>query len=402
MRRQKRTLWTYYLFKATRSYGFIVPFTVIYIRQQGYGLDLIGITQAAFLAAVVVSEVPAGYVADRIGRRRTLAIGNGLVAVVFGSFTFVDSSAGWIGLYTLWGVAWSFHSAIGDAWLYAFLDETDDADTFARINGRGHSVELVVSALAAVVSGVLFVIDPDLPFFANTGLSAVGIPMVLALPEGTADEQVGVSLRKILRVFRLQLARPEMRWLVVYTALFNALFTVTRWLEQPALEAVGFPLVGFGLIFATFKLVTAGAMMTTGWIQETLGPRLFFIALAPLCGLAYASIALVPVFVIPVIYLRRVLNRVSGPIRNQYFNDRLDDVGRATVLSGVSMVLHLASGVSSAVFGQVAELTGPIQFLPVMGVTIAILGGVVWLVTSPVRGVEHATPDSPAASVGSD
>lgn len=402
MNEHKRTLWTYYLFKATRSYGFIVPFTVIYIRQQGYGLDLIGMTQAAFLIAVVTAEVPAGYVADRIGRRRTLAIGNGLVAVVFGSFTFIDSAGGWIGLYTLWGLAWSFHSAIGDAWLYAFLDASDDADTFARINGRGHSVELVVSAAAAVVAGGLYMLHPDLPFFANAGLSTLGIPMVLALPRRGDDQRVSVSIREVMRVFRTQLTRPEMRWLIVYTAIFNALFSVTRWLEQPSLEAVGFPVAGFGLIYATFKFVTAGAMMTTGWVQEHLGPRLFFIALAPVCALAYASIAVVPLFVIPVIYLRRALNRVSGPIRNQYFNDRLGDVGRATVLSGVSMVLHLASGVSSAVFGQVAELTGPLTFLPILGVSLSVLAGVVWLVTSPVRGADSVTGTTPSVSVGSD
>lgn len=399
--KQKRTLWTYYLFKATKSYGFIVPFTVVYIRHQGYGLDVIGFTQSAFLVAVVAAEIPAGYVADRIGRRRTLAIGNVLVSLAFATFTFVDSAAGWVALYAFWGVAWSFHSAIGDAWLYAFLERVDEAGEFARTNGRGHSVELAVSAVTALVSGGLFVLNPDFPFFANAGLAALGVPTVLLLPSGQRESSVGVSVSEVLHVIRVQLARPEIRWLVVYMALFNALFSATRWLEQPTLEAISVPVVAFGALYATFKLVTAGAMMTTGWVQESLGPRRFFLLLAPVTALAYGTIAITPVFVLPVIYLRRVLNRVSGPIRNQYFNDRLDDVGRATVLSGVSMVLHLAGGVTSALFGPVAEATGPVTFLAVGGVTISVFGGLFWVVADPVRSGETAA-STPTAAPSTD
>lgn len=397
-----RIIWTYYLFKATKSYGFILPFTVVYIRQQGYGLDVIGVTQSAFLVALVAAEIPAGYVADRIGRRKTLAIGNVLTFFVFGAFTFIDSVPGWVVLYAFWGVAWSFHSAIGDAWLYAFLERADDADTFARTNGRGHSVQLAVSALTAVVAGGLFVLDPDLPFFANAGLAILGAPLVLSLPKGRQESTVTISVREILRVVRTQLSRPEILWLVGYTALFNALFSATRWLEQPTLESISVPLVAFGVLYATFKLVTAGAMMTTGWIEDTLGTRRFFLLLAPLCALAYATIAVVPLFVLPVIYLRRVLDRVSGPIRNQYVNDRLDDAGRATVLSGVSMVLHLASGVTSAAFGPVAESVGPVTFLAGAGVTISVLAGLLWIATDPVRTGDAAAAADRPAPAGTD
>ncbi|SDJ90810.1 hypothetical protein SAMN05216226_111123 [Halovenus aranensis] len=175
------------------------------------------------------------------------------------------------------------------------------------------------------------------------------------------------------------------------------MFSATRWLEQPTLESISVPLVAFGVLYASFKLVTAGAMMTTGWIEDTLGPRRFFLLLAPLCAIAYATIAVVPLFVLPVIYLRRVLGRISGPIRNQYVNDRLDDAGRATVLSGVSMVFRLASGVTSAAFDPIAESTGPVTFLAAAGLTISALAGLLWIATDPVRTSDTpATADRPA------
>ncbi len=336
-------------------------------------------------------EIPAGYVGDRIGRRASLAVGNVVTVVVMGGYPFVESVAGWVVLYVLWGVAWSFHSATGDAWLYDFLDQRADASAFARASGRSESVQLAISAVAAVTAGVRYTVEPDLPFFANAALAATGVPLVASLPATRVKRDTVVTVREVLQALRLQLHRSEVRWLVLYSALFNVLFSATRWLEQPTLEAVGFPLAGFGVLYASFKFVTAGAMLKTGWVQDRLGPRLLFLSLVPICGLAYGTVALLPAFAVPVIYLRRVLDRISTPIRNQYLNDRLDGVGRATVLSGVSMVLSLASGLFNAILGRAAEATGPTAFLPILGLAVVLVAGVLWVGTAPVRPTKRST-----------
>ena len=402
MNHRKRTIWTYYLYKATTSNGFMLPFSIIYIQQQGYGLDVIGVTQSAFLFTLVLSELPAGYLADRIGRRPTLALGNGLTVVVLGAYPFVSSASGWVALYVLWGLAWACHSAIGDAWLYDYLEQRATPTAFARMSGRGESAMLATSAIAALCATGLYALNPDLPFLANAALAAVGVPLVLLLPSARNGTTTATPVREVLSVLRLQLSRPEMRWLVVYAALFNVLFSVTRWLEQPALETVGFPIAGLGILYAMFKLVSAGATMTTGWIQRTLGPRRFFLLLLPVCGVAYASILVIPAFVVPVLFLRRTLDSVSAPIRNQYLNDRLEGAGRATVLSGASMVLSLASGTTNIVFGQLAESTGPTAFLPVVGVIVVLVAGVFWILTSPVRPLSQSTTSTSPHSASGD
>ncbi|MFB6221125.1 MAG: MFS transporter, partial [Halolamina sp.] len=73
------------------------------------------------------------------------------------------------------------------------------------------------------------------------------------------------------------------------------------------------------------------------------------------------------------------------PVRNEYVNDRIADMGRATVLSGVSMALSLASGTANVLGGHVAAFIGPVRFLSVTGVAVAAAGGVLWALTSPVR-----------------
>lgn len=400
MDRRTRTLWTYYLFRATTSYGFYLPFSTIYLVQQGYGLDVIGLAQSAFLFAMVAAEIPAGYVADRIDRRTTLAAGNAISAASLGAYPFVGSATGWIVVYGLWGLGAACHSAIGEAWLYDLLAQRTAESSFARTSGRGATVELVVSAASAMAASLLYAVDPAFPFLANAALSAAGVPLLFTLPATRNGADSVISIAETLRALKLQLHRSEVRWLVAYAALFNVLFSVTRWLEQPALDAVGIPITSFGLLYAGFKLVTAGATSTTGLLQERLGARGFFLLLLPVCGVAYAMVYFLPLFVVPVLLLRRALDRVSRPIRNQYLNDRLDSVGRATILSGVSMALHLASGAGNAVFGLVAEATGPMAFLPVAGVGVVLVAGVLWVATDPVREPSGGVGPSESPSPG--
>lgn len=389
----RRTIWIYYAYKTSTSYGFYAPFSTIYLLHQGFGLDVVGLSQSAFLFAMVSGEIPAGYFADRVGRRPSLALGNALSAIALGAYPFVDSNGGWIALFAVWGLGWSFHSAIGDAWLYDFLDDRRDASEFARTSGRGETAVLATSAGAALGASLLYTVDPGLPFLANAGLAAAGIPLLLALPATSGEIETAFSVREAIEVLRVQARRPEVHWIVAYAALFNVLFSMTRWLEQPSVEAVGLPVAGLGVLYAAFKLVSAGATATTGWVQDRLGTRWFFALLTPVCGLAYASIAFVPMLVVPVLFMRRALDRISGPIRNQYVNDHLDGVGRATVLSGVAMAMNLASGVTNAVAGQLAEATGPLVFLPRAGLVISLVAGFLWLRTSPVRPVRDSPGD---------
>lgn len=385
MDENERLIWTYYAYRATTTFAFWVPVGTLYLYQRGYGLDTVGLANAGFTLAIVAAEIPAGYVADRTSRRLSLAVSNAITAAVMASYAFVGADWAYVALYTLWGVGFAFRSAIGKAWLYDLLDRRLDADEFAHRSGRGETVELLVGAVASVLAGLLYAVDPAFPFFANAVLAAAGLPLLAALPATRRDADDAVSVREVLAVLRAQVRRPEVRWFVFYAALFNMLFSLTRWLEQPALEVVGVPAVGFGVLYAAFRLLSASATATAGRIQERLGARRFFLLLAPVCGLAYAGIAVLPAFAVPVIVLRRVLSRVSGPIRNQYLNDRLEGVGRATVLSGASMVLHLGSGTSNVVAGFAAERLGPLSLLALAGTAIPAAALLLWVRTEPVR-----------------
>lgn len=377
----------YYLYRATLSPGFYIPVSVIYMEAQGLGLAEIGFVQGAFSLAMVVAELPTGYIADRLGRRDALGLGNAIVVAVMVGFTVADSTADFTAVYVLWAVGWTFRTGIADAWLYELLAQRDIEDEHARISGRADSTLRVVSAVTALAAGVLYTVDPATPFLANAGLAAFGIPLLLTLPRTgrTSDDDPGIGVREAANVLREKLFQPSIRWIVVYAALFHLAFSVTRVFEQPAMRSVGVSITGLGVLYAAFKLVSAVASSAAGPLQDRLGTHGVLLLLVPVVGIAYASFSVIPLLLVPALFVRRGIQRVTRPVRNEYINQRLEDVGRSTVLSGVSMVLTLASGTANVLGGRVAAAVGPLTFLSATGVAVATIGGVLWLTTRPVR-----------------
>lgn len=123
-----------------------------------------------------------------------------------------------------------------------------------------------------------------------------------------------------------------------------------------------------------------------------------FLLLIPAYGLVYAEIALFPVLVVPALFLNRGLGDLSIPVRNAYLNDRLADVGRATVLSGASMAMALVGVAARLVAGWGTEAIGVLPFLAWAGVAVAVAAALLWAVVSPVRSGEGTAAGSPDAT----
>ncbi|MEF8801588.1 MAG: MFS transporter [Halolamina sp.] len=393
-------IYRYYLYRITTSAGFYLPVSVVILKHKGFGLEFIGFAYAVYALGTLLSEIPTGYLGDRLGRRASLALGCLLRVFVIGLYPFLETAGAYLAIHLVWATGRSFRSGTQDAWLYEVLEARFDESAFARVESRGRMARLLVSAGGAIVGSLLYGMNPAFPFVVNAGLATLGLPLLATFPEiagaNEPDAAERFTVGDALTLLRVQARRPSIRWFVAYAALFHALFLVTRIYEQPAFDEIGVPVAGFGLLYAGFKLASAGAASTVGHLEASLGVRGVFAFLIPLYGLAYAGLLVLPALVIPVLFLNRGLSTVTAPLRNQYLNDRLENVGRSTVLSGAAMALALVGGVARVVAGAAASGLDAVALLGWAGVVIAPLATVAWLATSPVRtaGTDEATTGS--------
>ena len=65
----------FYVFRLLSTSYLFVPVSVWFALSRGLGLVEVGLLKAVYAGMVILSEVPTGVIADRVGRRRAMMAG---------------------------------------------------------------------------------------------------------------------------------------------------------------------------------------------------------------------------------------------------------------------------------------------------------------------------------------
>jgi len=141
-----------------------------------------------------------------------------------------------------------------------------------------------------------------------------------------------------------------------------------------------------GWFYAAYSLFGAGLSYYTGAIRARLGLRTWFLWLPFVVGGALVGMYFVPVLALPTFLLIRGLSDVTRSFAGQYINDRIETVGRATVLSAMAMVSGLAVLPFQLGSGIVSDVVSPLFALAVAGVVLVVSAIGVLLWEAPVEG----------------
>ncbi|WP_321111660.1 MFS transporter [Halorussus salinisoli] len=397
------TVLKYYLYKATKAVEFYRPVMYLFFLAQGLSFTQIALLEAAYNVTTVLGEVPTGYVGDRIGRRNSLLVGTGLIAVTLVGIGFSGSFLALVGLYVCWSMGYNFRSGSEDAWLYDTLTDDLSADQFSRVRGRGESVSLLTGVVAAVIGGYLGSVDLAYPFFVAAGVTALGFPVLLSLSESDTYEQTvrdDLSLRRSLGIVHETVTNRRIRAFVVYYyVLFAAVLYLVFMFVQPIFESV---VVDTGVApsrvesllgwyYAAISLVGAGVSYYAGTIKERVGLRTWFFVLPFAVGAALVGMYVVPLLALPVLLLARGVADTTRALASQYVNDRTESLGRATVLSAMAMVSGLTVIPFQLASGAVSDFSSPLLALAIAGLVLIAgsLAVLVWEV--PVAAERPST-----------
>ena len=374
----------YYAYKATKAVEFYRPIMYLFLLAQDLSFTQIAILEATYNVTTVVGEVPTGYVGDRVGRRNSLLVGTMVIAGTLVGIGLAESFPAFVVLYAVWSMGYNFRSGSEDAWLYDTVTEDVDEAAFAAVRGRGESVSLAVGAAAAVVGGYLGSVDLSYPWFVAAAVTTIGAVVLLTMddPETYEDADTdALGMGRLLEVVREAFAQRDVRALVVhYYVLYAAVTYLVFVFLQPVFETVvvdlGVALARveslLGWFYAAYSLVGAGLSYYTGVIRDVVGMRTWFVVLPFVVGGALVGMAVVPVLALPTFLLARGLADVTRSFAAQYVNDRVDTVGRATVLSAMAMVSGLTVVPFQLGSGVISDVVSPLVALAVAGGVLVV------------------------------
>ncbi len=391
----------YYLYKSTKAVEFYRPIMYLFFLAQGLNFTQIATLEALYNLTTLLGEVPTGYVGDRVGRRNSLLVGTGLIAVTLLGIGLAESFLTLAGLYVCWSFGYNFRSGSEDAWLYDTLTDELSEREFAHVRGRGESVSLAVGAGAAIVGGYLGTIDLSYPWFVAAAVTGIGVLVLLTIEEPETYENAdtgSLGLRDTLSIVRRTLSQRNLRaFILYYYVLYAAVTYLVFVFLQPIFETVVLDLGVspgrveslLGWFYAAYSLFGAALSYYTGAIRDQLGLRTWFIWLPFVVGAALVGMYFVPVFALPTFLLIRGLSDVTRSFAGQYVNDRTTTVGRATVLSAMAMISGLAVVPFQLGSGVLSDVVSPLFALAVAGAIL--MGGSVVILAWEVPVTESGS-----------
>jgi MFS family permease len=319
----------------------LYPLYALLFLDTGVSAAELSLLFASWSVTALVTEVPAGALADRWSRRGALVLGGVLEAAAFVVWTLAPGFWGFAAGFAVWGVAGALVSGTVEALVYDGLAEVGAEAAFARVNGWMTSAELLVQVPTAAAAALLYALGGyPLVGWASAAICLVWAALALRFPEARREPD-GESLLGTLRSGVAEAARvPALRLAVLAAALVGGLDAVEEYFPVIAGDR-GVPTVAVPA--AVLGITLAGAVgAALGGRADRLPDRGLPVLLLA-AGLLFGTAAVVPgpaaLAVVAAAYALYLAVLVVAEARLQ---ERIDSGRRATVTSVAGLGIELA------------------------------------------------------------
>jgi len=347
---------------AFRFVLFPIPvITLFWMDHIGMTLTDVMMLQAIFGLAVVVFEFPSGYLADRVGYRRSLLVGAALAAAGWAIYARATTFAGVAAAETVLGAGVAFISGADAALLFVSLEGQARAHEYTRWEGRVRASGQGAEALSSAVGGWLYAVAPRLPFWLQVPNALLALGTIAALrgePRRLSPEVSHVAhARRIVR-FALR-EQPRLRTTMALSVALGLSTFMMVWLVQPWMQRRGIPTAWFGPIWAGAHLWLVGVSLVTARVVEAVGRGGVLLGCCLLIPAGYAVFAAADTPWAVLAYLLFMAVRgLQGPILTAALQDDAPGADRATVLSLNTLLFRLTFVVCGPAVGRLVDAVG--------------------------------------------
>ena len=366
----------------------IMPIVALFYTDNGLDDYDIYVLQAVYSLSVALLEIPSGYMADVIGRKKSLVIGSVLGALGYGIYSFSSGFYGFLFAEIVLGLGGSFISGSDSAMLYESLAAMDKKQLYFRLEGRITSLGHFAETIAALGGGFIAVsLSYQAVYFSQTLVAAIAIPAAFYLLE-PAREKIIIrpGWGHILLVCKESLfLNKKLSSTLLLSSLIGTSTLCMAWTSQVYFVHMGLtekaitPL--WILLNLTVALVAAFADKIVNIIGQPLAIAVIIIFI-PGSYVAIGSFSLLPaLFILFVFY---TIRGYATPLLKDLVNRYCASETRATVLSIRSMIIRVSFAILGPFIGSVStgySLTFALRLSGFILLTITLFAGVLLFIT---------------------
>lgn len=366
------------IIKFSKWFSLVMPVIVPFYKDNGLNVTEIMVLKAVYSVVVVALELPSGYFADVLGRKKTLIAGAVMGAAGFIVYSFTHSYLGFLLAEIALGIGHSFTSGADSAMLYDTLATDRRQKEYSRYEGINASVGNFSEAFAGIIGGALALASLRLPFYFQTLIASAAIPAALTLVEPARNvEKTGkAGINDLLNVIHSILFRKkDLRFNLFFSSIIGAATLLMAWFAQPLFEKMLLPLALYGIVWTALNLITGGSSIMAHRVEQRLGETKTLTMIALAIPFLMLVSGLVPgLLIIPLLVLFYLLRGIATPVLKDYINQHTDSQVRATVMSLRDLTIRVIFAIFAPIAGWFSDHYG-------LGVGLSVMGGLIMLLS---------------------
>lgn len=356
---------------------------LFYLRFTDYAG--VGLLESIMIITMVLGEIPTGAIADLLGKKYTLSLafffgflGN-IIMGFAGSFFIL--AVGVIGA-TIAGV---LTSGTVEALIYDSLLSTKEEKKYQKILGNISSIKMISLAIASILGGFMYSIDPRLPFIMIAIVKLFALVLSFWLTEPPIDSEVfswtnytKQTIKGFHELFKSKTIKIQNILIIAMTMLvaMNG-----HMLIDTQLVAQGWSEKHLGIIISIMYFISAIFGQLTSFVNNKFGKYISIILASSVISITmilipYLGIILGTVFIM----FRNGIMEIFGNSVSVSINNTTESKYRATTLSTYSMISNIPYILGAYLIGNMMDnysvhiVTAGIGFLLLF---VSLLSGII-------------------------
>ena len=364
--------------KALYAFSLLTSISLFSAIMVPFMTDWAGITfqqilflQSWFMLSMFLLEVPTGVIADKFGRKTSLALGagiNAISAIVYGLtpnfYVFM------LGEF-LFALSITLVSGADKALIYDTLKKTKETKKSTKI----FSNYAIYAALGYMIAGpVGSIIAKYYPL--NYPMLLTAIPFGIAClimflvkePKTKQKLDEAKQFRMAINGVKYLIKHSKLRSLAINNALFMLSVYYLFWIWQPTAKLAQIDIIYFGFIVTGMNLTGMLFMKKIDWFQKKIGSKKALLTLSIMPGFFFIIMAITknPIIIVLSIFLIMGARQSRRPLMSSYMQKYIQSHNRATVNSAISMSATILIIISNLFMGVLIDYS--------LNITLIIIG----------------------------
>ncbi len=367
-----------YIIKVAKWFMLTMPILMLFYKDMGFTDRQSFQLKAFYSIAIVIFEIPSGYVADVLGRKKTLIIGSILGTLGFLVYATTSGFYFFLLAEVILGIGQSFISGSDSALLYDTLKATNREGDYIKYEGRNFTVGNYAEALAGILGGTLAAIHIRLPFVIQTGIAFMAVPAAWLLIEPhISDKREKPGLKDILKIVWYALVEnSKLRWNLIYSSILGTATLTMAWTYQLYLYDLNFNEITIGTTHTVLNLIVGTTTLFAYKIEQKLKPQsTIWLTSIIITGSFIITGFIQSAWIFGILAIFYFSRGIATPVLKDYINRITTSNMRATVLSIRSLIIRAIFAVIAPFFGYLSDHYNRSNALITIGLVFTILIG---------------------------